>query len=90
MEIRKISKSDMSNLANKTERKALKVLANTLRFFEGTANLDMTATDAFKARQAENILKGIIETNGFTANYEKGKGTTLKKLKINHYENELF
>ncbi|MDB5158302.1 MAG: hypothetical protein JWR50_3009 [Mucilaginibacter sp.] len=80
----------MSNLAKKTERKALKVLANTLRFFEGTAKLDMTATDAFKAREAENILKGIIEANGFTANYEKGKGTTLTKQKNRYYENELF
>lgn len=78
----------MSNLARKTERKALKVLANTLRFFEGTTKLDMTATDAFQAREAENILKGIIEANGFTASYEKGKGTTLKKIK--YYENELF
>jgi hypothetical protein len=71
----------MSNLANKTERKALKVLANTLRFFEGTDNLDMTATDAFQAREAENIIKGIIENNGFSANYEKGKGTRLTKYK---------
>ena len=78
----------MSNLARKTERKALKVLANTLRFFEGTAELDMTAPDAFKAREAENIIWGIIETGGFTAHYEKGKGTTLTKIK--HYENELF
>lgn len=78
----------MSNLARKTERKALKVLANTLRFFEGTEELDMTASDAFKARQAENIITDIIERNGFEANYEKGKGTTLKKTK--HYENELF
>ena len=78
----------MSNPAKKTERKALKVLANTLRFFEGTAELDMTAPDAFKAREAENILKGIIEANGFKAHYERGRGTTLIKLK--HYENELF
>lgn len=72
----------MSNLANKTERKVLKVLAKTLRFFDDTENLDMTAEDAFQAREAENIIKGIIERNGFTANYEKGKGTRLTKLKI--------
>jgi hypothetical protein len=48
----------------------------------------MTAPDACKAREAENILKGIIEANGFHARYEKGKGTSLTKLK--HYENELF
>jgi type IV secretory pathway VirB4 component len=71
----------MSNLANKTERKALQLLANTLRFFEETANLKMTANDAFQAREAENMIKGIIENNGFSANYEKGKGTRLTKFK---------
>jgi hypothetical protein len=48
----------------------------------------MTANDAFQTREAENILKGIIEANGYKANYEKGKGTTLTKSK--YYENELF
>ncbi|MDP9047203.1 MAG: hypothetical protein M3N14_03645 [Bacteroidota bacterium] len=71
----------MSNLANKTELKALKVLANTLRFFQETANLNMTATDAFQVREAENLIKGIIENNDFSANYKKGKGTRLTKFK---------
>ena len=71
----------MSNLANKTERKALKVLANTLRFFEETANLNMTATDAFQSREAENLIKDIIGNNGFSFNYEKGKGTRITKFK---------
>ena len=72
----------MSNLADKTERKVLKVLANTLRFFDDTANLNMTADDAFQSRQAENIIKNIIGNNGYSARYKKGKGTRLKKLKI--------
>lgn len=72
----------MSILANDTEKKALKVLANTLRFFENTNLLFMSAEDAEKAREAENILRGIIETNGFTANYKKGKGTKLVRVKF--------
>jgi len=71
----------MSNLANHPEQKALKVLAKTLRFFDDTAHLNMTANDAFQAREAENIIKGIIENNGYSAHYEKGKGTRLTKLK---------
>jgi len=78
----------MSQLANKTEKKALKVLANTLRFFENTNLLFMNAEDAFKAREAENTLRGIIETNGYRVTYKKGKGTKINKIK--YYENELF
>ncbi len=81
----------MSHLVNKTERKAIKVLANTLRFFDDTNLLFVTAEDALKAREAENILRGIIESNGYTAKYQKGKGTRVfKNKKTKYYENELF
>jgi hypothetical protein len=72
----------MSNLANHTERKALQVLANILRYFDETEDMNMTANDAFQAREAENIIRGIIENNGYSAHSEKGKGTRLTKLKI--------
>lgn len=72
----------MSILANDTEKKGLKVLANTLRFFENTNLLFMSAEDAAKAREAENILRGIIENNGFSASYKKGKGTKLVRVKF--------
>ena len=78
----------MSHLAKKTGKKALKVLANTLRFFEDTNLLFMTAEDAFSAKEAENTLRGIIETNGYHVTYKKGKGTKINKIK--YYENELF
>lgn len=71
----------MSILANHTERKALKVLANTLRHFNETADLEMNAIDACQAREAENLIRGIIENNGYSARYEKGKETRLTKLK---------
>ena len=71
----------MSKLADKTDRKALASLAKTLRFFDDTADLNMTAIDAFKSREAENIIRSIIENNGYSARYEKGNGTRLTKLK---------
>jgi hypothetical protein len=64
----------MSNLAAKTEREALVVLAKAVLLFERLANLDMAAYDAFDARKAENILKSIIEDNGYTVQYNRKKG----------------
>ncbi|MEZ2334710.1 hypothetical protein AB6735_03710 [Mucilaginibacter sp. RCC_168] len=81
----------MSHLANKTERRAIKVLANTLRFFDDTDLLFVSVEDAFKAKQAENILRSIIESNGYKARYQKGKGTIIFKDRTpKYYENELF
>lgn len=64
----------MSNLAAKTERKALIILAKAVLLFEQLDNLNMAAYDAFDARKAENILKSIIEDNGFKVQYETKKG----------------
>jgi len=80
----------MSILAQRTEKKALKVLANTLRFFEHTDLLFINATDAFKAKEAEDTIRGIIESNGYHSVYKKGKGTRILKNTKHHYENELF
>jgi len=81
----------MSHLANKTERKAIKVLANTLRFFEDTNLLFVSAEDAFAIRHAQIMLRAVIESNGYEARYQKGKGTKiLKQRKPKYYENELF
>ncbi|WEA01767.1 hypothetical protein [Mucilaginibacter sp. SJ] len=81
----------MSYLAHKTERKALKVLANTLRFFQDTDLLFVSARDAFAIRHAEIMLRSVIESNGYTANYRKGKGTKiLKNKKTQYHDNELF
>lgn len=74
----------MSHLASKTERKAIKVLANTLRFFEDTALLFVSAEDAFAIRHAEIMLRAVIESNGYTARYQKGKGTRIFKRKGSH------
>lgn len=81
----------MSHLATKTERRAIKVLANTLRFFEDTNLLFVSAEDAFVIRHAEIMLRAVIESNGYTARYQKGKGTKIfKDKKPKYHANELF
>ncbi len=67
----------MSNLAAKTERKVLVVLAKAVLLFEKLADLNMAAYDAFDARKAENILKSIIEDNGYTVRYNRVKGQAI-------------
>lgn len=70
----------MSILAHKTERKALRILGKTLKFFDQTALLNMSATDAEEARQAENRIKGIIESNGFVARNRNGNYILFKNI----------
>lgn len=70
----------MSTLANKTERKALRILGKTLKFFDKTALLNRSAPDAEEARQAENLIKGIIASNGFTARTRNGNYILFKTL----------
>lgn len=72
----------MSILSKRTERKAIKLLANTLRFFSNTDLLFVSNEDAFKVKEAENILRGVIENNGYQATYIKGKGTRLLRLQV--------
>ena len=53
----------MSTLALQTDQKAKEVLAQCLPFFDELRNLETTAKDSHDARQAENILRRIIENN---------------------------
>lgn len=71
----------MSQLSNRTERKAIKLLANTLRFFERLPNLKITSNDAFDIRAAENLIKQVIESNGYYVRIGQGQKTTIKKTK---------
>lgn len=71
----------MSILADKSERKAIAVLANTLRYFDKTTLLNMSATDANDARAAENLVKGIIEANGYETRLRNGKNIIRKTTK---------
>lgn len=47
----------------------------------------ISAEDAHKAREAENILRGIVENNHYKAVYQKGKGTKIIK-QISTHEND--
>ncbi|WP_286920416.1 hypothetical protein [Flavobacterium sp. UBA4197] len=60
----------MSNLADKTQYKALSIIANMVREFERLHYLDMTKTDDYDACQARNLLEGIIQSNGYRINYD--------------------
>lgn len=71
----------MSLLAEKTEKTALYELAKSLKFFENLNPLRVSAEDAFATRSAENLIRSVIENNGYTAVYCKRKGTRLIKFK---------
>lgn len=63
----------MSILSENTEEKAIEVLAECVQLFEKLHYLKMTGQDAFDARMAENLLKTIIESNGFEVVYRSRK-----------------
>lgn len=68
----------MSNLSNKTEKKALNVLASCVVNLEKLHYLDMTAADDFDATQVKNLMTGIIQSNGYHINYGAGKNLIVK------------
>jgi len=67
----------MSILSGQTEEKAIAVIAECVLLFEKLHYLRMTAQDAFDTRTAENLLKGIIESNGFHVVYRADKNDKL-------------
>lgn len=69
----------MSKLSATTQRKAIVLLARCLPNLEALEELNMSAADAFSARRAENLIKSIIETNGFETGSKKGKGVFVCK-----------
>lgn len=69
----------MSILAAKTERKALKSIAKTLRFFEELTLCQMTAADDADVSLAKRLLAGVIENCGYRSVYQRRKGTKLIK-----------
>lgn len=67
----------MSNLADRTEYRALKILAKMVRQFEKLHCLDMTKTDDWDSRSARNLLEGIIQSNGYQVNYDPQKSRAI-------------
>ena len=55
----------MSNLSDKTEKKALVIISKGIKVFEQLAFLNMTAEDSEAARKAQNLLRSIVESNGY-------------------------
>ena len=70
----------MSICHDKTERKAIFELAKTLKHFDSLQGLLMHPGDAYTARLAENLIRSVIENNGYTAIYIPGRGTRLHKF----------
>lgn len=60
----------MSNLADKTEYRALSIIARMVKEFERLHFLDMTKSDDWDATTARNLLQGIVESSGYKVNYE--------------------
>lgn len=55
----------MSRLAETTEKDAIVVIQRMLPCFGQLGSLGMSAEDAFDARTAENLLRGIVESSPY-------------------------
>jgi hypothetical protein len=75
----------MSNLADKTEYKALIIIAKMVKQFEQLHYLDMTKIDDWEATQARNLLEGIIQSNGYKINYDRNSKKPI--FKSSNYAN---
>jgi hypothetical protein len=61
----------MSNLADKTDYRALSIIARIVKEFERLHYLGMTKIDDFDATLARNLLEGIVQSNGYKVNYDR-------------------
>jgi hypothetical protein len=69
----------MSNLADKTEYRALSIIAKMVKQFERLHYLDMTKIDDWDATQARNLLEGIVQSNGYKINYNRDSKKPLNR-----------
>ena len=67
----------MSNLADRKEYRALKILATMVPQFEKLSNLDMTKSDDWDSCAVRNLLEGIIQSNGYRVNYDRENPRTI-------------
>ncbi|ANF50287.1 hypothetical protein A0O34_07050 [Chryseobacterium glaciei] len=61
----------MSNLADKTEYRAISIISKMVKDFERLHYLNMTKNDDADACKARNLLEGIIQSNGYKLNYKR-------------------
>lgn len=69
----------MSNLADKTEYRALSIIAKMVKLFESLHYLDMTKIDDWNTTQARNLLQGVVQSNGYKINYDRNSKKPLLK-----------
>lgn len=69
----------MSNISDKTEYRALSVIAQMVKDFEKLHYLDMTKNDDRDVCRAQNLLEGIIQSNGYKINYDNSINKPLLK-----------
>jgi len=53
----------MSILENKTDYRAIKIIAQSLKLLKGLDKIAMTKTDDFEISLAKNMMKSVIENN---------------------------
>lgn len=70
----------MSNLSNKTEYKALTIIAQMVKEFEKLHYLEVTKEDDLDATKAKNLLECIVQSNGYKINYTKENNQPLLKI----------
>lgn len=75
----------MSTFADKTEYRALSIIARMVKEFERLHYLAITKSDDVDALKGRNLLEGIIQSNGYKVNYERKGNSPL--LKTNKNEN---
>ncbi|MBT2559861.1 hypothetical protein J7E50_18230 [Pedobacter sp. ISL-68] len=69
----------MSNLTDKTEYRALSIIARIIKEFEKMHYLDMSKNDDWDTCSARNLLQGIVESNGYKINYDQNSKKPLLK-----------
>ncbi|RZK42668.1 MAG: hypothetical protein EOO90_06415 [Pedobacter sp.] len=70
----------MSTLSKKTEKAVLSLLAKCLKPIADLNSMRMSAEDAFDSKRAENLIRGIIESNGYQILQREGGGASIRRV----------
>lgn len=68
----------MSNIKDKTEYRALSIIARIVKDFESLHFLAITEKDAHSISYSRSALESVIHSNGYNINYKKNKKPLLK------------
>jgi hypothetical protein len=64
----------MSILSDKTDYRAIKIIARSLKLLQGLDKLAMAKTDDFEISLAKNMMKSVIENNPKTIEIKPSNG----------------